>query len=160
MGIMSSRRSAAGGFGVAAFACAAALVLAGQAGAATAMYPAGGSGFGSGADGWVGSDASCGPVNPLTLLCSASNVHNAAIGNPPGSIATQVNVTLNLAGLWTGTGAWTSPPFKPDASGDSASFAFDRRVDPEGGTVDLTPTSVVTVALVDETAATTRAGTA
>jgi hypothetical protein len=156
MATMSSRRMAAGGFGIAVLCCAATFALGGGAQAATTAYPAGGSTFDGDPQGWTGSGASCGPLNPLALLCSASNSHDAGVGDPPGSIATNVTVTLNLLSVFTGTGTWTSPPFEVSApsSVTAAAFSYERRVDAGGGP-DLTPTSNVEVVLVDETAGTT-----
>ncbi|HYI79934.1 MAG TPA: calcium-binding protein [Thermoleophilaceae bacterium] len=149
MGTKSSRRSVAGGFSLVVFACAAALALAGQAGAATTAYPVGANGFDGGADGWVGSGATC--TIPV-LTCETTNVHDPAVGNPPGSIATVVDVPLAAVGLLTGGGTWTSPAFAlpTDQVIDGATFGYDRRFD-AGGLLPLLPTSTVEVTLTDET---------
>lgn len=147
MGIKSSRRSVAGGFSL--IACAAALALSAQAQAATTAYPSGGSGFDSGAEGWVESDATC--TIPV-LLCETTSAPDPAVGNPPGSIATTVDVPLLAAGLLTGSGTWTSPAFTlpGDQVIDAATFGYDRRFD-AGGLLPLAPTSTVEVSLIDET---------
>lgn len=153
MGIRSGRRSATGGFGLAAVACVAAFAFAGQAQAATTAYPDGGSSFDAGAEDWVGSDATC--TIPV-LLCETTNVHDPAVGNPPGSLATVVDVPVIAVGLLTGSGTWTSPAFTlpSDQVVGGASFAYERRFDPNG-LLPLVPTSTVEVSLIDETAGTT-----
>jgi RTX calcium-binding nonapeptide repeat (4 copies) len=155
MGTTSSRRSAAGEFGLAALACAATLALAGQANAAETAYPAGGSTFDADPQGWTESAASCGPVD-VGLLCTTVNVHDPAAGNPPGSLATRTNVTVNALGTFTGTGTWTSPPFEVSGSTPvtGAAFAYDRQLE-DTGALDLEPASEVVVSLVDDTAGTT-----
>lgn len=155
MGIRSSRRSAAGGFGFAAAACVVAFAFAGQAQAATTAYPAGGSTFDTDSQGWVGSATSC--TLPLALVCDATNDYDPTAGNPPGSIATNVNVLLGIgsANLLTGNGTWTSPAFTVPAGQpiSGAAFAYDRSF-AAGGLLNLEPTSTVQVTLVDETAGT------
>jgi Ca2+-binding RTX toxin-like protein len=154
MGIMSSRRSAAGGLGLAGFACVMALALAGQAGAATTTYPAGGSSFSGGSEGWEGSGESCSLLSGITLLCATTNAYDGAVGDPAGSLTTRVDVTLNVLSLFQGTGTWQSPVFTPATDGPvtDVSFSFDRRVD-SGGLLNLQPSSNVVVTLWDETAA-------
>jgi Ca2+-binding RTX toxin-like protein len=160
MGIMSSRRSAAGGFGLAAFACAAALALAGQATAATTAYPAGGSGFAADAEGWVGSDHACSVTLltiPLPVLntCTSTTVHDPGAGNPPGSITARTNVAINLLSLFTGTSTWTSPEFTvPAGAVGGATLALDRALAAGGGLLDVGLTSTYTAALQDVTAGT------
>jgi Ca2+-binding RTX toxin-like protein len=148
MGIRSSRRSAAGGFGLVTVACVAAFAFGGQAQAATTAYPAGGSGFDDGTQDWVGSDATC--TIPL-LLCSTTNDHSPSVGNPPGSIATVVEPPAVAAGVLTGSGTWTSPAFTLPTNEviQGATFSYDRRFD-AGGLVTLAPTSTVEVSLIDE----------
>lgn len=160
MGIMSSRRSAAGGFGLAAFACAAALAMAGPADAATTAYPSGGSGFDGDAEGWVGSDQAC-SVTLLTLplpvlnTCTSTTVHDPGAGNPPGSIAARTNVSINLLSLFSGSSTWTSPEFAVPA-GDvaAATLALDRAFAAGGPLLNVGLTSTYTVALQDTTAGT------
>lgn len=158
MGIMSSRRKAAGGSGLAVFACAATLALAGQAGAATTTYPSGGSSFDGDAQGWEGSQATCTPNILLVISCSSANEHAPDAGNPGGSIATTAEVTLNVGQLFSATGAWTSPSFEVEASQPvtAGTFSFDRRVESDGLLgINLNPSSEVAVTLIDETAGTT-----
>jgi Ca2+-binding RTX toxin-like protein len=158
MGTMSSRRWAAGGFGLAAFACAASLTVAGQAVAATATYPSGGSDFDSGTQGWEGSQATCTPNILLVISCSSANEYSPDAGNPGGSIATTAEVTLNAGQVFSATGTWTSPPFEVTAKQPvtAGTFSFDRRVESDGLLgVNLNPSSGVVVSLVDETAGTT-----
>jgi len=158
MGIMSSRHKAAGGFGLAAFACAAALAMAGQATAATTAYPSGGSGFDGDAEGWVGSDHACAVTLlavPLPVLntCTSTTVHDPGAGNPPGSITARTNVAINLLSLFSGTSTWTSPEFTvPAGSVTGASLALDRALAAGGGLLDVGLTGAYTVTLQDATA--------
>lgn len=132
-----------------------ALIAAAPAQAAPVSYPDGGSGFASDAEGWTGTDASC-TGSAATLLCNASNEHDPGVGNPPGSLATRVEVTANALGLFSGTGTFVSPPFTATAGQrvNGATFQYDRRFD-FGELANLAPTSSVSVRLVDESAGST-----
>jgi Ca2+-binding RTX toxin-like protein len=154
--IRSRRRLAAGGFGSVAVACAAAFAMAGHAQAATTVYPAGGSTFDGDAQGWVISNETCGPINPIALLCTTAGAFDGAEGNPPGSLVTTTTVTLNVLSVFTGTGTWTSPAFEVSAPDPvtGVSLSFDRRLD-DSGALDLNATSTVVASLIDETAGTT-----
>jgi hypothetical protein len=127
------------------------LLLAGQARAASTVYPAGGSGFDSGAEGWSPGVASCAP---LAVLCSSEAVYDSGTGNPPGSIAAQTTVTVNLVDLFKGTAIWNSPQFTvPVGSVTGASLRLDRAFSP-GGLLAVGPTGTYTVTLRDLTAGT------
>jgi Ca2+-binding RTX toxin-like protein len=123
--------------------------------AAPVSYPEGGSSFATDAEGWTGAEASCTGTGPA-LLCDASSDYDPAVGNPPGSIATRADVTVNAGGIFNATGTWVSPAFTPTAGQqvNGATFQYDRRFD-SGGLTNLGPSSDVTVTLVDETANTT-----
>ena len=95
-----------GGRGLRRMAATLLLLIAGQARAATSVYPSGGSGFDSGAEGWSPGGVSCAP---LAILCTPEAVYDSGTGNPPGSIAAQTTVTLNLVDLFKGTVIWNSP---------------------------------------------------
>jgi Ca2+-binding RTX toxin-like protein len=125
-----------------------ALAVVAPAQAATS-YPAGGSDFTVDAQGWVGSGASCNLGGGV--ICTASVQHEAGAGNPPGSVAVSVDVTVNLLGLPAGLGTWTSPSFTVPAGQavTGATFAYDRQF-AAGGLVSLNPVSTVTVDLVDQ----------
>ncbi len=176
MGIMSSRRKVAGGSGLAVLASAAALALAGQAEAATTAYPAGGSGFDSDSQGWVGSDQAC-SVTLLTLplpvlnTCTSTTAHDPSAGNPPGSISARTNVSINLLSLFSGSSTWTSPEFTvPAGDVTAATVALDRAFGDQsrlvsvlgdsrafgagGPLLNVGLTSTYTVALQDTTAGT------
>jgi Ca2+-binding RTX toxin-like protein len=132
-------------------------LLAGAAEAATTTYPSGGSSFDGDADGWTGSDASCAMTSGVSLSCSASTTYDAS----GRSLATDVDVTVNLLGLFSGSAVWTSPAFTipADANVTGASLAFDAAF-AAGGLVNLGLTSQIDVRLVDETdAGTTPAAT-
>ena len=75
------------------------LLSAGQARAATDVYPAGGSTFSGGAQGWEVTEASCN----VPVLCTAAGGYDGANGNPPGSIAANTTITLNLLTLFKST---------------------------------------------------------
>ncbi|MDQ5833654.1 MAG: hypothetical protein M3550_11475 [Actinomycetota bacterium] len=153
-----ARRATTVRAGTAALAATALLAAAAPAQGATTNYPAGGSSFSGGADGWTGSDASCSPLSGVGSLCTAANTYDGAVGNPAGSIATNVDVTVNALTLFRGTGTWTSPPFTVPAGGPvtGATFQYDRRFD-VGGLLSLAPSSTVDVTLVDQTAGSTSA---
>lgn len=132
------------------------LMLAAPAQAATATdYPAGGSSFDTDAQGWTGSEADCSfDLGAIDSLCNASTTFEATTGNPGGAIAVNVEVTLNLLGLFEGGALWTSPPFTvPDEEAlvTGASFHLDRSFD-AGELINLGPTSELVATLLDETA--------
>jgi Ca2+-binding RTX toxin-like protein len=118
---------------------------------AATTYPSAANDFATGTQGWAGSAASCSPAG--TSLCSTSNVYESGAGNPPGSISTRVTVTLNAAGVFSGSGTWTSPAFTvtPGRSVSAATFGYDRQLD-SGSLATLGLESQVTVRLVDQTA--------
>lgn len=123
-------------------------VLAMPAAAATTTYPAGGSAFDADAQGWTGSDARCAMTSGVSVLCSASTAYDAG----GQSLATILDVTFNLAGLFEGSGVWTSPSFAIPADADvtGAALAFDAAF-AVSGIVNLGLTSEVDVTLLDET---------
>jgi Ca2+-binding RTX toxin-like protein len=156
MDTMSSRRSsAAPGSALAVIACLMAFAIASQAQAATTQYPAGGSTFSGGSQGWTSTENECSLLSGVSVACSTTNAYDGTVGNPAGSITTRVEVTLNVLGLFQGAGTWQSPAFTVPA-GDpvtAATFRYDRRVDSEG-VLDLQPSSEVVVSLFDEAAGT------
>jgi hypothetical protein len=126
--------------------CAVLLAGAGSALAATTVYPAGGSGFDDGSDGWSAGGASC---TPAELLCSSEAAYDASTGNPPGSITARTTVTLNVVSLFKGTATWNSPQFTvPVEPITDAEVHLDSTFDP-GGLVDVEPTGSYTVTLSD-----------
>ncbi|HEU4701595.1 MAG TPA: hypothetical protein VFS37_03860 [Conexibacter sp.] len=131
-------------------------LLAGAAEAATTTYPSGGSAFEADADGWTGSDASCAMTSGVSVTCSASTAYDASAR----SLATDVTVTVNLLGLFSGSAVWTSPAFTIPADADvtDASLAFDAAF-AAGGLVNLGLTSQIDVTLADETDAGTTPAT-
>jgi hypothetical protein len=142
-------RSATALCGIAALAVL--LLAAGRAGAATSVYPAGGNGFDSSAEGWSPGATSCAPA---ALLCTPEATYDSSTGNPPGSIAARTTVTLNLLGLFQGSETWSSPQFTlPVGAVTGASVHLDRAFSP-GGLVDVEPTGTYTVTLNDLTAGT------
>jgi hypothetical protein len=135
---------------VTAAACCAAFaafcLVAGPAMAATNVYPAGGGTFSGGAQGWEATEASC----SLPALCTASGGYDGANGNPPGSIAANTTIGLNLLTLFKSTVTLQSPDFTVAATG-SATLHLDRQF-ASGSLVDLAPQSSYDVTLLDRTA--------
>lgn len=131
------------------------LVAAAPAQGATVKYPSGGSDFATDAQAWTGTAASCTGTGG-TLLCQGSNENDSAAGNPPGPMATRMAVTVNVGGLFAGTGTWVSPSFTATAGQqvNGATFQYDRSFDP-GDLANLAPSSSVVVSLVDESAGST-----
>jgi Ca2+-binding RTX toxin-like protein len=131
-----------------------ALALAGPvtANAATAVHPAGGSGFTGGAEGWSGSGATCAPASGLEILCTTTASYSDTEGNPAGSITSRIDVLVNGGGLLQGETTWTSPDFTIALGSPTraAAVALDRRLD-AAGLVALDPESTYVVSLVDRT---------
>jgi hypothetical protein len=121
------------------------LLSAGQAGAATNAYPAGGGTFTGGAQGWVVTEASCN----VPAFCTASGGYDGANGNPPGSIAANTNIGLNLLTLFKSTVTLQSPDFTV-ASGGDATIHLDRQF-VSGSLVDQAPQATYDVTLIDRT---------
>jgi hypothetical protein len=121
------------------------------AGAATAVYPNGGSGFDVSAEEWSSGGASC---EPIALLCTPEAAYDATVGDPPGSISARTTVTLNLVDLFRGVEVWNSPQFTvPVGTIVGAQLRLERAFSP-GGLVATAPTGTYTVTLRDLTAAT------
>ncbi|HEX3324184.1 MAG TPA: hypothetical protein VHR65_03465 [Solirubrobacterales bacterium] len=124
------------------------LLLFGAGEARANTYPAGGSGFTGGTEGWQVKSASCN----VPLLCTASGGYDGADGNPPGSLAASTNIALNLVSQFKSTVTLQSPDFKVADSGPST-VQLDRQFAPTS-LVDLAPQLTYTVALNDKTAGT------
>jgi hypothetical protein len=122
---------------------AACCLVAGPAQAASAAYPAGGSTFSGGVQGWQVTEASCN----VPTLCTASGGYDGTDGNPPGSIAANTTIAANLLTLFKSTVTLQSPDFTIDAAGDST-LHLDRQFAP-GATVDQAPQVTYTVYLID-----------
>jgi hypothetical protein len=119
----------------------------GQARAAS-VYPAGGGTFTGGAQGWEVTEASCN----VPALCTASGGYDGANGNPPGSIAANTTVGLNLLTLFKSNVTLQSPDFTAAGAGD-ATLHLDRQL-ATGSLVDLAPQATYDVTLIDRTAGT------
>ncbi|MFN8163450.1 MAG: hypothetical protein U0R26_06395 [Solirubrobacterales bacterium] len=133
-------------------ASAALLLSAAPASAATTVYPSGGSGFDTNAEGWSPGTTSCAPA---ALTCTSEAAYESGVGNPPGSIAAKTTVTLNLLDLFKATATWNSPQFSvPIGSVTGASVRLDRAFD-SGDLAKVAPKATYTVALHDLTAGTT-----
>lgn len=127
---------------------------AGRAAAAATVYPAGGSGFDTDAEGWSPGAVSCSPV---VLFCTPEAAYDPSAGNPPGSISARTTVTLNLISLFKGTETWSSPQFTvPVGSVTGASLRLERAFD-AGGLLNVEPKGSYTVTLHDLSAGTSAA---
>src|SRR5215218_6093250 len=124
------------------------LLSASPAHAATDVYPAGGSTFSGGAQGWEVTSASCN----VAVLCTASGGYDGANGNPAGSLAANTTIALNLLTLFKSTVTLQSPDFKVGADGDGT-LHLERQFAP-GSLVDLAPQADYDVTLLDRTAGT------
>ncbi|HEY2715963.1 MAG TPA: hypothetical protein VGI73_07065 [Solirubrobacterales bacterium] len=122
-------------------------IFAGPARAAT--YPAGGSTFSSGLEGWRVTGNSC-TVIGLPLLCTAESSYDASQGSPAGSLQTKTSYLLNAAALFKGEASFESPEFTADASGAGALSV--QRAFADSDLVKLNPQLEYTVSLVDKTA--------
>jgi hypothetical protein len=146
-------RSPRGHLGVAAAASCVAFAAfcmgAGPAVAATNVYPAGAGTFTGGAQGWQVTDASC----DVPALCAADGGYDGANGNPPGSLAANTNIGINLLTLFKATVTLQSPDFTVANAGD-ATLHLERQF-VTGSLVDLAPQVAYDVTLIDRTAGTT-----
>ena len=124
----------------------AAALLASPAGAATTVYPAGGSTFTGGAQGWEVTEATC----TAAPLCTPSGGYDGSAGNPPGSLAANTTIALNLLTVFKSTVVLRSPDFTVASAGDGT-LHLDRQF-LSGALVDLTPQLDYTVLLLDRTA--------
>jgi hypothetical protein len=124
------------------------LFSAGPARAATDVYPAGGSTFTGGAEGWEVTSAGC----SVAVLCTAEGGYDGGDGHPPGSIAANTTIGLNLLTLFKSTVTLQSPDFKVSADGDGT-LHLDRQF-ASGSLVDLAPEASYEVTLLDRTAGT------
>ena len=110
------------------------------------VYPAGGSTFSGGPQGWQVTDATCN----LPLLCTASGGYDGDNGNPSGSIAAKPTIGLNLLSLFKSTVTLQSPDFTVTEGPATSTLHLDRQFDP-GSLVDLSPQATYTVTLIDRT---------
>jgi hypothetical protein len=124
------------------------LFAVGQAQAATTAYPAGVSTFSGNAEGWKATEAGCN----VPALCTASGGYDAAVGNPAGSLAANTNITLNAASLFKSTVTLVSPDFTVGSEGP-AKVHVDRQFS-QGNLVELNPSLIYSVRLIDRTAGT------
>ena len=88
----------------------------------------------------------------MPALCTASGGYDGADGNPPGSIAANTTIGLNLLTLFKSTVTLQSPDFKVADAGD-ATLHLDRQF-ASGSLVDLAPQATYDVTLIDRTAGT------
>jgi hypothetical protein len=144
---MPATRRSAGAVGAACAAVTAFCLLAGPAEAATDVYPAGAGTFAGGAQGWEVTEASCN-----VALCTAEGGYDGSDGNPPGSMAANTNIALNLTKLFKSTVTVQSPDFKVSRAGDGT-LHLDRQF-VSGSLVDLAPQATYDASLIDRTAGT------
>jgi len=125
---------------------AAACLVAGPAAqAATDTYPAGNGTFTGGPQGWQVTEASCN----VPAFCTASGGYDGGSGNPPGSLAANTTIALNLLTLFKSTVTLQSPDFTVSSDGD-ATLHLDRQF-AAGSLVDLAPELTYAVTLLDRT---------
>ena len=134
-----------------------AVALAAPGVASSVVEPGGGSNFASSTQGWTSEVATCQPNQGAPgELCSATNSHDAGIGNPPGSLRSNLSLETGIV-LFDSEYVWRSPSFRipgdPGAEVQGAEFGYDRRFD-AGGLLNLDPEAEVEAAVVDETAGT------
>jgi hypothetical protein len=148
MPIARAPRRGARGAWAAIAAIAATWVLAAGAQAATDVYPAGGSGFDGGSEGWTPGGASC---SPGPLLCSEEAAYDGGAGHPPGSISARTTATANAVQLFSGTAVWDSPSFKVGGGPvTDVRLRLERAFSP-GALVDVEPVATYAVTLRDLT---------
>lgn len=116
-----------------------------------ATYPAGGSSFSGGLEGWKVTNSSCTLIG-VPLLCTAESNYDASQGNPAGSLATKTSYLLNLLALFKGEAGFESPNFTVSDSG--AGVVSVQRAFSSGDLVKLNPQLEYTVSLLDKTAGT------
>lgn len=132
---------------------AALLVFSATAGAAT-VYPNGGSGFNGSQEGWQASEGQCSIGLLGTLgVCKAKGSYEAGAGNPPGSLAAETEILLNLGGLFKADENFVSPNFTV-GEGGSGTLHLDRELVSKN-ILNLTPSATYTAKLLDRTAQTT-----
>lgn len=124
---------------------AAAILLLAAAQAGAAVYPAGGSSFSGGPQGWQVTEAEC----DTDSLCTASGGYDPANGNPPVSISADTTVALNLLTLFESNVTLQSPDFQV-AGGRLGTLHLDRQFAP-GNLVDLAAETTYEVTLIDRT---------
>lgn len=128
------------------------------AGAASAVVePGGGSSFDSSTEGWTSQVAICqGAGGGPGQGCSATNSHDAGVGNPAGSLRSRLFLEIGFV-AFESEFVWQSPSFRvpgdPGAEVSGAEFGYDRRFD-AGSLITLDPRADVDATLVDETAGT------
>lgn len=123
-----------------------ALLAAGSARAA--VYPAGGSGFNGGPEGWgTPTPASCNI--PLGGLCTTTAGYDGANGNPAGSLTVDTTILVNLGGAFKSSATFESPNFTAKEGG-SATLDLERQL-ASGNLLDLAPQATYTATLVDRT---------
>lgn len=112
------------------------------------VYPAGGSGFSGGPEGWASPQpAACNL--PLGGVCTANAGYDGANGNPAGSLAVDTSVLVNLGGLIKSVGVFESPDFVA-RDGGSATLSLERQL-VAGNLLDLAPQAIITASLIDRT---------
>jgi hypothetical protein len=124
------------------------LIALGAGEARAAVYPAGGSTFTGGPEGWQVTAASCN----VAVLCTAEGGYDAVEGNPAGSLTAKSNIGLNLVSLFKATVTEVSPEFKA-VTGGSATLHLDRQFVP-ANLAALEPEVTFTAKLIDQTAGT------
>jgi hypothetical protein len=131
------------------------LVLVGPASAVAAAYPAGGSTFTGGPEGWTAVEKKCEVLgtSEVGALCEGKGGYDAAHGNPAGSLAAETTATINAASLFKSKVTLESPQFTAGESG-SATLRLDRQFE-AAQLISVAPKATVVATLVDQTSGTT-----
>jgi len=146
----SARRSPRMFSAVCCAAVAALCLLVSSAQAAT--YPAGGSAFNGGLEGWTMPQKPACNI-PLGGLCTATAGYDGENGNPAGSLVANTTILLNLGGVFKSTATFQSPNFTA-AEGGAASLHVDRQLS-SGNLLDLAPKATYVVTLIDRSSGVT-----
>jgi hypothetical protein len=109
------------------------------------VYPATGGTFTGGPQGWEVTEASCNAAP----LCTASGGYDGTAGDPPGSLAANTTIAVNLGMLFKSTVVLRSPDFTVTSAGDGT-LHLDRQF-VAGSLIDLAPQLTYRVVMLDRT---------
>jgi hypothetical protein len=133
--------------------CAGVLTLCLAAGSVqAAAYPPGSGAFNGGLEGWtMPTGATCNI--PLGGLCTATAGYDGENGNPPGALAANTSILLNLGGLFKTAATFQSPNFTA-SEGGAATLHVDHQLS-SANLLDLAPKADYVVSLIDRTSGVT-----
>jgi hypothetical protein len=127
------------------------LMLAGPASAVAAEYPAGGSTFTGGPEGWTTIEKKCEVLGMTEVgaLCEGKGGYDATHGNPAGSLAAETTATINALSAFKSKVVLESPQFTA-ADGGAATLRLDRQFE-AAQLVSVAPKATLVTTLVDQT---------